>query len=193
MIRYIYSIMVAMTKKAKILWVDLEMTGLNAKEDLILEAAAIATDWDFKEIAVYEGIVKSDEAHIRKRMRENSLFWDKNPESRKGLLDQNSNGKDTSSVEDDLLRLIEDHFDDDIPVLLGGNSIHMDRRFIAEKWPRLDQRLHYRMLDVSAWKVVFEGKFKKKFPKPEEHRALGDIRGSIMELEYYLKKVRPSL
>jgi oligoribonuclease len=46
------------------------------------------------------------------------------------------------------------------------------------------------MLDVSAWKVVFEGKFGKKFAKPNEHRALGDIRGSIMELQYYLTKLK---
>jgi len=54
----------------------------------------------------------------------------------------------------------------------------------------LSKRLHYRMLDVSAWKVVFEGKYGKKFAKPEDHRALEDIRGSIMELKYYLKKVK---
>jgi oligoribonuclease len=48
----------------------------------------------------------------------------------------------------------------------------------------------YRMLDVSAWKVVFEGKYRKKFTKPEAHRALEDIKGSIEEIKYYLKKVR---
>ena len=96
----------------------------------------------------------------------------------------------TGEVENDLIDFIGRHFDDETPVILAGNSIHMDRRFIVAQWPRLDARLHYRMLDVSAWKVVFEGKYKKKFPKPEEHRALGDIRGSIMELKYYLQKVR---
>lgn len=182
-----------MTKKAKILWVDLEMTGLDAENDLILEIAAIATDWDFKEIAVFEGVVKSPESDVEKRMAANHVFWDKNPDSKKGLIEQNAHGKELVKVEDDLLAFISAHFDDEIPVLLAGNSIHMDRRFIFAQWPRFDARLNYRMLDVSAWKVVFEGKFKKKFPKPEEHRALGDIRGSIMELEYYLKKVRPSL
>jgi len=73
---------------------------------------------------------------------------------------------------------------------LGGNSIHMDRRFIINEWARLDARLNYRMLDVSAFKVVFEGKYGKKFAKPEAHRALEDIRGSIMELKYYLGKVK---
>ncbi len=179
-----------MTKKAKILWVDLEMTGLDANNDLILEVAAIATDWDFKEIATYEGIVKNEDMTLEERLTANSVFWDANPESKKGLLAQNVHGKELSEVEDELLKFIDEHFDDEKPVLLGGNSIHMDRRFVVSQWPRLDARLHYRMLDVSAWKVVFEGKYRKKFAKPEEHRALGDIRGSIMELKYYLTKVR---
>jgi oligoribonuclease len=178
---------------AKLLWVDLEMTGLDAENDVILEVAAIATDWDFKEIATYEGIVKNEDMTLEERMNANSVFWEANSDSKEGLLSQNMHGKELSEVEDDLLRFIKDNFDDESPVLLAGNSIHMDRRFIVAQWPRLDACLHYRMLDVSAWKVVFEGKFKKKFPKPEEHRALGDIRGSIMELQYYLKKVRSSL
>lgn len=181
-----------MTKKAKILWIDLEMTGLDANNDLILEVAAIATDWKFNELGVYEGIIKNEDTTLEERLAANSIFWDANPEVRRGLVEQNRHGKDLTEVEDDLLDFIDDHFEKDTPVLLGGNSIHMDRRFIVAQWPKLDTRLHYRMLDVSAWKVVFEGKFKKKFAKPEEHRALGDIRGSIMELEYYLKKVKVS-
>jgi oligoribonuclease len=179
-----------MTKKAKILWLDLEMTGLDAENDLILEVAAIATDWDFNEIATFEGVIKNENMTLDERIAANSVFWDANPAAREGLRSQNENGKDLSAVEDDILAFIDKHFDADAPVLLGGNSIHMDRRFITSQWPRFDARLHYRMLDVSAWKVVFEGKFKKKFAKPEEHRALGDIRGSIMELEYYLKKLK---
>jgi oligoribonuclease len=172
---------------------DLEMTGLDANNDLILEVAAIATDWDFKEIATYEGVVKNEDMTLGERMAANSVFWEANPESKEGLLKQNKHGKDLEEIEDDLLSFISKHFDDDTPVILAGNSIHMDRRFIVAQWPRLDARLHYRMLDVSAWKVVFEGKYKKKFPKPDEHRALGDIRGSILELQYYLKKVRVNL
>ena len=179
-----------MTKKATILWLDLEMTGLDANSDLILEVAAIATDWDFNELAKYEGIVKNEDMTLEERLSANSIFWDANPEARQALLKQNQHGKDLTEVEEELLAFIDDHFTENTRVLLAGNSIHMDRRFIVAQWPSLDARLHYRMLDVSAWKVVFEGKFKKKFAKPEEHRALGDIRGSIMELEYYLKKVR---
>lgn len=178
-----------MTKLAKILWVDLEMTGLDADNDLILEVAAIATDWDFKEIATYEGIVKNEDMTLEERLAANSVFWDANPDSKNGLLLQNKDGKELEEIEDELLQFIDEHFEKDVPVLLGGNSIHMDRRFIVSQWPRIDARLHYRMLDVSAWKVVFEGKYKKKFAKPQDHRALEDIRGSIMELKYYLTKL----
>lgn len=179
-----------MTKKATILWIDLEMTGLDAGSDLILEVAAIATDWEFNELGVYEGIVKNEDMTLEERLSANSIFWDSNPEVRQALLKQNQHGKDLAEVEDDLITFISKNFASDAPVLLAGNSIHMDRRFIVAQWPSLDAHLHYRMLDVSAWKVVFEGKFKKRFAKAEEHRALGDIRGSIMELEYYLKKVK---
>lgn len=176
-----------MTKRAKILWVDLEMTGLDPVEDRILEVAAIATDWDFKEVAVYEAVKKVDPNLIKKRMV--GEFWEKFPEVRTALIEQNGSGKNGRTVENELLEFIDEHFADDKPVLLAGNSIHQDRKFIAGEWPRFDAKLHYRMLDVSAWKVVFEGKYRKKFSKPEEHRAIEDIRGSIMELKYYLSKV----
>ena len=179
------------TKSDRILWIDLEMTGLlSPVDDLILEVAAIVTDWDFKEIATYQGVVGSKSAAVRKRMAINASFWDAHPDSRDGLLAQNETGKSSSKIETELLDFINAHFKADTPVLLGGNSIHMDRRFIVAKWPKLDARLHYRMLDVSAWKVVFENKFKKKYTKPDAHRALDDIRGSIEELKYYLTKVK---
>lgn len=177
-----------MTKKAKVLWIDLEMTGLDPVEDRILEIAAIATDWDFKEIAVYEAVKKVGPALMKKRMV--GEFWEKFPEVRTALMEQNKDGKNGRMVENELLAFIDEHFAADQPVLLAGNSIHQDRKFIANEWPRLDARLHYRMLDVSAWKVVFEGKYGKKFTKPEEHRAIEDIRGSMMELKYYLSKVK---
>jgi oligoribonuclease len=177
----------------KILWVDLEMTGLDPIEDRILEVAAIVTDWDFNELDVYEGAVKVPTTFMKKRMIEGPSkdFWLKFPDSYNGLIQQNKErGRPSKVVEDELLGLIEKNFDKDVPVLLGGNSIHMDRRFIINEWKQFDARLNYRMLDVSAFKVVFEGKYKKKFSKPENHRALDDIRGSIMELKYYLGKVK---
>lgn len=183
-----------MSKVAKLLWMDLEMTGLDPVEDRILEVAVIATDWNFKEIATYEAAKQVGPNLVEKRMKVGADFWNANPKARDALIQQNNseNAKNGRTVENELLAFIEEHFDADQPVLLAGNSIHQDRKFIANEWHRLDKRLHYRMLDVSAWKVVFEGKYRKKFAKPEEHRALGDIRGSIEELKYYLGKVRVS-
>lgn len=174
----------------KILWVDLEMTGLDPVEDRILEVGAVVTDWDFNEIAVYEAVKKVGPNLMIQRMLAAEPFWSNNPEARDGLIAQNLSGKNGRTVENELLAFLDEHFADDEKILLAGNSIHQDRKFIANEWRRMDARLHYRMLDVSAWKVVFEGKYRKKFAKPEAHRALSDIRGSIEELKYYLSKVK---
>lgn len=175
-------------KPKYILWMDLEMTGLDPVEDRILEVGAIITDWDFKEIAVYEAIKTVGPNLMKQRMV--GEFWDGNASVRDALIAQNLAGKNGRTVENELLAFIDEHIGQDGKVLLAGNSIHQDRRFIANEWHRLDARLHYRMLDVTAWKVVFEGKYGKKFAKPEAHRALADIRGSIEELKYYLGKVK---
>jgi len=174
----------------RICWLDMEMTGLSANEDLILEVAAIVTDWNFKEVATYQGVIKNRVTLLKKRLALNASFWDTSPDARDDLIKQNQTGKPLLKIEDELLAFVKKYFRSDTPVLIGGNSIHIDRRFIVAKWPRFDARLHYRMLDVSAWKVVFEGKFKKKFAKPDAHRALDDIRGSITELQYYLARLK---
>lgn len=175
-------------KPKYILWVDLEMTGIDPIEDRILEVGAIITDWDFNEIAVYEAVKKVGPNLMKKRMV--GPFWEEFSDVRDALQAQNATGKNGRIVENELLAFIDEHIGTDDKVLLAGNSIHQDRRFINNEWKRLDARLHYRMLDVTAWKVVFEGKFGKKFAKPEAHRAIEDIRGSIDELRYYLKKVK---
>ena len=177
-----------------ILWVDLEMTGLDPIEDRILEVGAIVTDWEFKEIATYESAIKVGPRLVERRMKKGPAkdFWESVPEVRDALIAQNlATARSGRTIENELLEFIDEHFDKELPVLLAGNSIHMDRQFIANEWGRLNARLNYRMLDVTAWKVVFEGKFRKKFAKPEAHRAIEDIRGSIEELKYYLGKVRP--
>lgn len=174
--------------KAKVLWIDLEMTGLDPVEDRILEVAAIATDWEFNEVATYEAVKKVGPNLMKKRMI--GPFWEKYAAVRDALMTQNDSGKNGRTVENELLAFVDEHFAADERIILAGNSIHQDRKFIENEWPRLNARLHYRMLDVSAWKVVFEGKYGKKFAKPETHRALEDIRGSVMELQYYLGKIQ---
>lgn len=169
-------------KRAKLLWIDLEMTGLDPEKDRILEVAAIATGWDLEPMAELTAVVRVPEKLMRERMV--GEFWDKNAESRDGLIGQNASGKSATEVEDALLAFVDQYFGEE--VILAGNSIHQDRKFIDREWPRLAERLHYRMLDVSAWKVYFEGAKKQKFIKREAHRALDDIKGSIEELQWYL-------
>lgn len=169
-------------KKAKLLWIDLEMTGLDPEKDRILELAAIATGWDLEPMAEMTAVVKVPEKLMKERMV--GEFWEKNAESRDGLMKQNAEGGNVREVEKKLLEFIDKWFGKE--VILAGNSIHQDRKFIDREWPEVSQRLHYRMLDVSAWKVVMEGKYGKKFVKREAHRALDDIRGSIGELKWYL-------
>lgn len=169
-------------KKAKLLWVDLEMTGLSPVKDRILEVAAIATDFDLKEVARFEAVVKVSPRLMKKRMV--GEFWEKNAESRDGLMKQNASGKPAAEVERELIKFLDENFGDEI--YLAGNSIHQDEKFIEREWPNLRKRLHYRMLDVSAWKIFFENALNKKFTKREMHRALDDIEGSIDELKYYL-------
>lgn len=169
-------------KKATLLWIDLEMTGLDPAKDKILEVAAIATDMKLNEIARFEAIVKVDENLIKKRMVGD--FWEKHSSSRDALQAQNQKGQSIETVEKELLKFVAQNFGNEI--YLAGNSIHQDRKFIEKEMPELNQKLHYRMLDVSAWKIYFENALHKKFVKPENHRALDDINGSIEELKWYL-------
>ena len=167
---------------AKLLWIDLEMTGLDPERDKICEVAAIATDMNLNAIDTYEAVVKVDEKIMKERMV--GEFWEKNSRSRDALISQNKDGKDIKEVEKDLLTFIDKNFGKTI--YLAGNSIHQDRRFIVKEMPELDKKLHYRMLDVSSWKIYFENALDKKFVKPDNHRALDDINGSIEEFRWYL-------
>ena len=168
--------------KAILLWLDLEMTGLDPVKDRILEVAAIATDMELNKIAEYQAVVKVSDKLIQDRMV--GPFWDKNAKSRDSLIAQNSTGQPIKAVERELIAFINQHFNK--TVYLAGNSIHQDRKFIAREMPELDKKLHYRMLDVSAWKIYFETAKQQKFTKPETHRALDDINGSIEEFKWYL-------
>ena len=133
-------------------------------------------------VANYEAVVKVDDKLMQERMVGD--FWEKNAKSRDALQAQNQNGKPIEEVERELLDFIDQNCDKEL--YLAGNSIHQDRKFIENEMPELNKRLHYRMLDVSAWKIYFENALGKKFSKPENHRALDDINGSIEELKWYL-------
>jgi oligoribonuclease len=172
----------------KILWVDLEMTGLSPTKDRILEIAAIVTDWDFNELDRFESGVGHDPTALRLLMDANPWAV-AHPELTETLLKQASESQPEEFVQAKFEEFINKHFKADEPALLAGNSIHMDRQFIRHWWPEIEKHLHYRMLDVSAWKVVMIGKYGVEYEKLEKHRALDDIRESIDELEFYLSKM----
>jgi oligoribonuclease len=171
-------------KPTKLLWVDLEMTGLDPTKDVILEVAAEVTDFNFKTLASYEARVKQKHEVVVERMQKNN-WWTDFPDNRDEFVGKLEDGKPSSEVEQELIVLIEEHFDHEPPVL-AGNSIYNDRMFIKQWWPALDLKLHYRMLDVSAFKVLFQGKFGVEYEKTNGHRAFDDIQASIAELQFYL-------
>lgn len=168
----------------KLLWLDLEMTGLDPAKDLILEVAAEVTDFDLKTLASYEARVKQDKKTVLSRMQ-NNIWWRDFPANRDEFVQKLDDGQDLKQVEQDLVALVEKQFGDE-PAVLAGNSIYNDRGFIKQWLPALDLKLHYRMLDVSAWKILMQGKYSVNYEKKEVHRAFDDIQASIAELQSYL-------
>lgn len=168
----------------KLLWVDLEMTGLVPAEDVLLEIAAEITDFDLKTLESYEARIAQDREVVVDRMQKN-IWWKEYPANRDNFVKNLEKGKPLKQVEQEMMDLVDKHFDGD-PAILAGNSIYNDRMFIKQWMPNLDLKLHYRMLDVSAWKVFMMGRFDLEFKKPDLHRAFDDIQGSIAELQYYL-------
>lgn len=177
----------------RLLWVDLEMTGLDAQNDVILEVGAEITDFEFNTLATYEAIVRQPAKVVAERMQKNT-WWQDYPENRDEFIRKTSDevlSKSSEQVEAELTALVEQHFGTE-RAILSGNSIHNDRNFIKQWWPKLDLKLHYRMLDVSAWKVYMQGRYGLEFEKKNEHRAFDDIQASIAELQHYLEWFKSS-
>lgn len=164
----------------KLLWVDLEMTGLIPAQDRILEIAAIVTDFDFNELDRYESVIYQP-PDVMTGMNE----WALSTHTASGLVDRVQAAPNERHVISEFAEFIGRNFGQE-PAILAGNSIHQDRRFIQQWWPEVDARLHYRMLDVSSYKIIMQGKYGKTYTKKEVHRALDDILESIAELKSYL-------
>ncbi|MEK7602799.1 MAG: oligoribonuclease [Patescibacteria group bacterium] len=171
----------------KLLWVDLEMTGLDSQKDVILEVAAEVTDFSFKTLASFEAVIKHPESIIS-----SSNPWAFEQHNKSGLFERIRNdGRPDTEVQAELIQFIGEHFNGE-SAILAGNSIHNDRLFIRRWWPDIEALLHYRMLDVSSWKIVMQGKFGEIFEKKEVHRAFDDIQASIAELQHYLDTLQRS-
>jgi oligoribonuclease len=169
----------------KLLWVDLEMTGLDSAQDVILEVAAEITDFNMVTLASYEARIKQPKKVVLDRMQKN-VWWADYPANRDEFVQKLDEGKSSEQVEQELITLVQEHFGDE-PAVLAGNSIYNDRGFIKQWWPAFDLKLHYRMLDVSSWKVFMQGHYGVEYEKKEVHRAFDDIQASIAELQYYLE------
>lgn len=179
------SIMQAMIDKharpTKLLWVDLEMTGLDVNKDVILEVAIEVTDFAFKTLTSYEAIIAQPDEVL-----EQANEWAKNQHAISGLTERvRKQGRPESEVVHEIVGFIKAQFGDELAIL-AGNSIHNDRQFIKRWWPAVDELLHYRMLDVTSLKIYMMGKYNVEFEKQEVHRAFDDIQASIAEWQYYL-------
>jgi oligoribonuclease len=169
----------------KLLWMDLEMTGLDPEQDVILEIAVEVTDFNFKTLESYDVRVQHKRETVAKRMQANT-WWQDFPENRDDFLSHLDEGKPLAEIEQELIALVEKRFGHE-PAILAGNSIHSDRMFIKKWMPRLDLKLHYRLLDVSSFKILMQGKYGEVFEKDTPHRAFDDIQASIAELQHYLE------
>ncbi|MCQ4614413.1 oligoribonuclease [Corynebacterium pseudogenitalium] len=177
-------------KNDRIVWVDLEMTGLDTSRHVIVEVAALVTDAQLE--ILDEGldlVVHATEDELAE-MDDFVL----NMHTENGLLDEiRSSSVSIKEAEDAVLALIAKHCDPEHPAPLAGNSIATDRSFIREQMPRLDAALHYRMIDVSTIKELSRRWFPRAYyNQPEKglaHRALADIVESIQELDYYRRSV----
>nr|BFD59065.1 oligoribonuclease [Bdellovibrio sp. CKG001]BFD62443.1 oligoribonuclease [Bdellovibrio sp. HM001]BFD67652.1 oligoribonuclease [Bdellovibrio sp. HAGR004] len=170
----------------KLFWIDMEMTGLDVEKEVIIEVAAIVTDLNFKELATFETVVKQPQKYL-----DNMDAWNTEHHKKSGLTAKVPFGMEPDQVEAKLVDMVKKHFPDpnERPVL-AGNSIMQDRLFINKYMPDLAARLHYRMVDVSSWKVIINNKFKYVYQKSNKHRALEDIRESIQELRHYCDNLK---
>jgi oligoribonuclease len=166
-------------------WLDMEMTGLEVEKEKILEVAALVTDHDLKAFGSLEAVVYQS-PEVLAGMDE----WCRKTHGKSGLVNRVPNGITEAALDDGLCAMLDAP---DCPKgrpILAGNSIGQDRKFIDRYLPKFAARLHYRMLDVSSFKIIFEHRLGLKYKKQNKHRALDDVRESISELQFYLGYVR---
>jgi oligoribonuclease len=175
-------------KKSELMvWMDLEMTGLDPLTDKIIEIATLITDKELNIVAQGPELIINQPETILQAMDS----WNKEHHGASGLIEKVQ--KSTISIgmaEKETLNFIKKYVDERTAPLCG-NSIWQDRRFISGQMPGLDTWLHYRNIDVSTIKELARRWYPDllSFKKQKQHTALADIKESIAELKYYKKKI----
>jgi oligoribonuclease len=174
----------------RLVWVDCEMSGLDLDKDVLLEIAMIVTEGDtLATVAKTENII----IHADDEVLDNMGEWCVKQHGKSGLTQACRDSKiSVEEAETMLLKILQEH----TPAgkcPLAGNTVSMDRIFIAKYMPTFHSHLHYRNVDVSSIKEMarrwYPDDHEKQPKKHGDHRALGDIEESIKELQYYKEKV----
>jgi oligoribonuclease len=167
-----------------LVWVDMEMSGLDPDKDVVLEVALVVTDKDLN--LVEEGPVLV--LHQSDTVLDGMDSWNKGTHGKSGLIDKvKASALSETDVEAQLIEFMKRHVGERKSPMCG-NSICQDRRFMARHLPKLEAWFHYRNLDVSTLKELaarWRPALKDGFKKANSHTALADIQESIEELRYY--------
>ncbi len=167
-----------------LVWVDMEMTGLNPDTDRIIEVAVVVTDSQLNILA--EGPVMA--IHQSNEMLDGMDAWNKGTHGRSGLIERVKASTITEEQAQDVLIDFLRKFVPNGKSPMCGNTICQDRRFMARGMPKLESFFHYRNLDVSTLKELcrrWKPEVHSGFKKQQKHTALADILESIEELKYY--------
>ena len=176
-------------EQANLIWIDCEMTGLSLEKDVLVEIAVLVTDSELNVIG--EGVDVVIKATPEQLAGMNDFVTAMHTTS--GLITEIPHGITVKEAEDRVLAYLESASTQPGKSPLAGNSVGVDRSFIARDMPRLNEYLHYRTVDVSSIKELTRRWFPKAYfnapAKTGNHRALGDIQDSIAELAYYRQAV----
>jgi oligoribonuclease len=172
-----------------LIWVDCEMTGLDLNKDALVEIAVLVTDSELNILG--EGVdlvIRTTEEQLKGM---NEFVTNMHTES--GLITEIPNGVELEKAEAEIIAYLEKYAPGAGKSPLAGNSVGTDRSFIARDMPLLNTYVHYRTIDVSSIKELARRWYPRIYfaapKKTGNHRALGDIRDSIEELEYYRKAI----
>jgi oligoribonuclease len=173
----------------RLVWIDCEMTGLDLKQDALIEIACLVTDGELNILDEGIDVIIKPPPEAVDEMSQ--VVRDMHTTS--GLLNELSQGVTIDEAQEIVLSYIQMHISEPRRVPLAGNSIATDRSFIARDMPQLDAYLHYRMVDVSSIKELARRWYPRAYfaspLKQGGHRALADITESVQELRYYREAV----